>query len=181
MAEIRYAAVRRFDPADGENWRGYLDFSGLSQLTALVSLDGTLCPSVIGDLTPTDWQHNVRQDYLTDFFQDLDYLLTRLPDFGRTQVLAAMREPAPHFAEMLDDDRFRFVGFDLVDRRGGVSALVNCGGFPRAFDNRELSEHGLLTEHARAQEVRRALETHYPEERHAACHIWAIWRMEHDG
>ena len=63
-----------------------------------------------------------------------------------------------------DDDRFRFVGFDLEDRQGGNSALVNCGGFLRVFDNRELSEHGLVTGHARAEQVRHALATHY-----AAC------------
>ena len=65
----------------------------------------------------------------------------------------------------------------MVDREGSISALTNCGGFPNAFSNSELSEVGLLTEFERAVEVQRMLRSCYPDEHHADCHMWAIFRL----
>lgn len=42
----------------------------------------------------------------------------------------------------------------------------------------DLSECGLLVDHARATAVRQLLLKEYPEEPHACCRIWAIWRMK---
>jgi len=78
---------------------------------------------------------------------------------------------APAFAD------FRFLGYDLVDRESSISALTNCGGFPDAFANSELSNAGLLTDLRRAVEVQRTLRALHPEERHADCHVWAIFRL----
>jgi len=52
---VIYSAVKRFDPACGERWREYIDWSGLTQLREVVSLDGLLCPTVIEELTDEDW------------------------------------------------------------------------------------------------------------------------------
>ena len=71
---------------------------------------------------------------------------------------------------------FEFLGYDLVDVEASASALTNCGGFPDAFDNGELSSKGLLTSHARALQVQADLRTKHPEEHHANCHVWAIFR-----
>jgi hypothetical protein len=72
---------------------------------------------------------------------------------------------------------FEFWGYDLVEGMTGVSALTNCGGFPDVFDNRELSCKGLLTSHARAMDVQSKLKANYPDEPHANCHVWAIFRV----
>jgi hypothetical protein len=72
---------------------------------------------------------------------------------------------------------FAFAGFDLVDVRGDISALTNCGGFDGVFLNAELSEPGLLTNLTRAQQVQTSLRLEYPEESHAECHVWGIWRQ----
>jgi hypothetical protein len=56
--------------------------------------------------------------------------------------------------------------------------LTNCGGFDRAFEPSDLSECGLLVDHAKAVAVRQRLRAEYPEEPHALCRIWAIWRMK---
>ena len=177
MAEIWYTAVKAFGPEHAEEWAKFLEFSGLSQLTRVVTLDGMLCPTVIEELDPADWDHNIQQDYRLHYFTDLDYLLERVgPDFG-AQILAVTLEPGRDCREALQDPRFRFSGFDLVDHEGGNSALVNCGGFPLAFRNDELSEYGLLTDYGRARTVQAALRQHYPDERHAQCDLWALWRM----
>ncbi len=178
MADIWFTAVETFGPHGGEAWQKYLDFSGLRQLAEVVSLDGSLCPTVIGELIKEDWDHNVHRDRLTYFFKDLDYLLSRVQSSGPRQILAVMLEPEAGSENTLTDERFEFVGFDLLDEEGGNSALVNCGGFPFAFDDEELSQHGLITDYERAKEVQSLLREKYPEERHAECHLWAVWRMK---
>lgn len=51
---------------------------------------------------------------------------------------------------IMENPRFLFGGFDIVDLQGGVSALLTCGGFAKAFSNVELSKFGLITDHQRA-------------------------------
>ena len=75
-------------------------------------------------------------------------------------------------------DVFEFIGYDLVDKDSSISALTNCGGFPKAFSNGELSEKGLFRTHERSREVQEALRQQYPTEHHADCHLWAIFRCQ---
>jgi hypothetical protein len=70
---------------------------------------------------------------------------------------------------------FEFAGFDLLEADGTTSALTNCGGFPLAFDNSELSSKGLIESYERAAAVHRALLATYPQEPHAACDLWAVF------
>ena len=72
---------------------------------------------------------------------------------------------------------FDFAGFELLDVHGDVSALTDCGGFPEVFAGDELNAFGLLSDLARADEVRRGLRTAYPDEPHAHCDVWALWRQ----
>jgi hypothetical protein len=46
-----FVAKRAFDPSAGEGWNRYVAWSGLIQLTELVSLDTMLCPTVPAELT----------------------------------------------------------------------------------------------------------------------------------
>jgi hypothetical protein len=71
---------------------------------------------------------------------------------------------------------FDFVGYDLADIQGSTSALTNCGGFPEIFSNSELSEKGLLSSFVRAKQVQDDLRRLNPQEIHAHCHLWAIFR-----
>jgi len=174
---VIYIAVERFKPASGESWRSFIEWSGLTQLREVVSLDGMLCPSVVGDLTDEDWEHNVREDYLIHLFHDLDHVLRKLDGDDKADVLALMRNPTAAEAGSFLDPRFVFRGFDLVELQTGVSALVNCGGFDRAFAPTDLSDCGLLTDHAKASRVQELLRAEYPDEPHADCDLWAIWQM----
>jgi len=119
----------------------------------------------------------VHQDFKTHLFYDADYVLGRVA--GKTaSVLALIEEPSAADIASVRDPRFAFCGFDLVDEQGGISALTNCGGFDRAFSPTELSECGLFLDHSRALVVRQLLRTEYPDEPHARCRIWAIWKRK---
>ncbi len=178
MSAIWYIAVESFGPHTGQRWADYIAWARLPQLRELVSLDHVLCPSAIPSLTAEDWNHNIQEDYLTDFFWDLDYLLSRLGRPAHLNILAVVREPDGPAPTLWQDERFTFQGYDLVEEPGsGISALSNCGGFAKAFKPEDLSEVGLLPTFELARTVRRRLRVLYPEERHASCHVWAIWRM----
>jgi hypothetical protein len=58
-----------------------------------------------------------------------------------------------------------------------VSALTNCGGFPKAFSAGDLSAAGLIADRSRAVAIRDRLLEEYPHDAHAECAIWAIWRQ----
>lgn len=75
---------------------------------------------------------------------------------------------------------FEFCGFDLSDFE--VSAILNCGSFTagdyfsKAFDYRKLNQFGLIPDYQTAINVRRKLMDEYPDDGHAYCAIFAIWR-----
>lgn len=175
---ILYTAVKRFAPDCREDWGKYIEGSGLTQLREIVSLDGLLCPNLVDEIQDSDWEHLDSIDSKYQYFRDFDYLLGRLSGTTGFSLLAVCQSPILLDLNSFDDPRFEFCGFDLLEREGGIiSALVDCGGFPEAFDNTELSECGLLTELDRANEVRRLLRQKYPREHHAYCDVWAIWKM----
>jgi hypothetical protein len=150
----------------------------LTQLREVISLDGILCSTVFQELSADDWQHNIHEDFKTSLFYDLDHVLRKVAGQERVDVLAVMEEPTTADVVSFSDPRFVFRGFDLVDHCGGISALVNCGGFNRAFVTTDLSDCGLLTDHEKAMKVQSLLRAEYPDEHHAECDLWAIWKMK---
>jgi len=174
---ILYVARRSFGP-HSENWSGYLDFSRLSLLREVITLDTMLCPSIVTELSDADWQHNVVVDYRGDYFTDFDYLVRRVRSVDHCNLLAVVKRPAEGQVVQPPRAGFVFRGFDLIEAETGISALTNCGGFDRAFTNDELKEVGLLTNLERATDVQKTLRAEYPDEHHARCDVWAIWRFE---
>ena len=171
-----YSAVQRFDPACGEIMdRSSSSGRGLTQLREVVSLDLMLCPTLFQELSAEDWQHNVQEDYKITLFHDLDYVLSKVVGDERVNVLALMQNPTDDEVRSFSDCRFAFRGFDLVELQTGISALVNCGGFDKAFSRADLSDCGLLTDHTTAVSVQKLLRAEYPDEPHADCDVWAIW------
>ena len=173
-----FIATERFGPWDGRTWTEYVKWSGLEQLEELVSLDSMLCNTVLPDTKDEYWPYIVNEDYMLDFFVDLKFLLAETSHTDDKNVLCVFLNPPKDPAAPTDILPFEFLGYDLVDIHGGVSALSNCGGFPDAFSNSELSRYGLLPSHVRAFEVQTVLRDRYPEEPHANCHVWAVFRSE---
>ena len=176
MATPVFAARRRFGPQAGERWTRYVAWARLPQLRELVSLDTMLCPAFPEELTSDDWQHNVHADYQVTHFHSLDHLRGRIAGVDGLNLLAILREPSVDDLGRVLLPGFSFAGFDLLDVHGDVSALTNCGGFDDVFGPEELNPLGLLDERARAVAVRRRLRAEYPDQHHAICDVWAIWR-----
>ena len=169
-----FIATKPFTPDDGA-WNDYIRWSGLAQLEEVVSLDGILCPTLLGELRADYWPHIVQEDFMLDFFLDFDFLMKEVAAIGKKNVLCAFRNPMER-PEPPPVARFEFLGYDLVDVQGGISALTNCGGFADVFVNTELSRFGLLTELDRAREVQKLLRALHGDEPHANCHVWGILR-----
>jgi hypothetical protein len=177
--EIWFTAREKFDPSSGGAWDKYVQWAQLPQLREVISLDTALCPSVFKELTEEDWDHNIHQDHCISYFRDLDYVLSRVSDQrDSVNILAVVLEPKSNTTRAFDDERFVFYGYDLIDKGSDISALTNCGGFDKAFSSSDVSSVGLLEDYTFAKEVQRRLLQHYPEEPHADCALWAIWRLE---
>jgi len=171
-----FIATKKFDKSD-PGWKKYIAWSGLTQLEELVSLDSSLCPTVLPDIKAEYWPHILNENYMIDFFTDLAYLRVVTADIHRKNLLCVFRNPPTH-PDSETPQAFEFLGYDLVEAPTGISALTNCGGFPDAFADNELSEKGLLTSHARSYEVQIDLRRRHPDEPHANCHFWAIFRAK---
>ena len=76
---------------------------------------------------------------------------------------------------------FEFVGYDLLDRDYTTSALSNCGGFDETFRPSELNRCGLVDTFDKAYDIRERLFKNNPEEHHADCNVFAIWRHKKIG
>jgi hypothetical protein len=142
----------------------------------LISLDTILCPEVPEQLVAEDWEHNVHADYQVRQFHSLPYLTRRVTGIPDVHLLALLPNPEAGEVAALRLPGFDWAGFEVLDVRGDVSALTNCGGFPEIFAPTELNAVGLLDELARAEAIRRALPTACPGEPHTACDVWAVWR-----
>ncbi|MGI9367553.1 MAG: hypothetical protein ACR2O2_01835 [Ruegeria sp.] len=171
-----FIATKKFGPWNDQDWQKYVGWSGLTQLAELVSLDGMLCPTLLGETKDEYWPYIVNEDYMLDFFVDLEFMLEQLPKGVEKNLLCVFRNPATQPAPPDDSNRFELLGYELLDVQGGISALTNCGGFPEAFSNEELNQFGLISSRDRAVEVQASLRAHYPDAHHADCHVWALTR-----
>ncbi len=170
-----FVATKPFTPAEGEAWGQYIDWTGLTQIEEVVSLDPLLCPPLLQEVQDSSfWPHIVQENFMLNCFLDLEFLKQYIVHIRPRNLLCVFRNPAQHPTAPTAD--FEFIGYDLVDIQCVASALTNCGGFPKAFANSELSRHALLPDLERALEVQRLLRSAYPEEPRANCHLWAIFR-----
>ena len=182
MVIIGYRIVERFSPSSGASWAKFIAGSGLSGLAEVVGLDAALCPALLDKYSAEDWAHAVFEGHFVGCFDNLDYALTRLDvafDPEKHQVLAVVREPVEAKVATVALPGFGFKGFEVIaDGEWAFSALTNCGGFDLAFGPDDLSECGLVRTTARAYEIADSLATFYPDDPHADCVVWAIWRRE---
>ena len=181
MPKPLFIATERFDPSDGERWRKYSKWAKISALNEVVSLDGALCTHLGKKLLDEDWKHVVNENYRLDYFYDLDYLLSRIRDKPRRNILGLYRNPEIHITDAPAAGNFEFMGYDLIDEQTQISALTNCGGFSDVFSNDELNSCGLIEKHDRALRIKRLLAEKHPEEAHAQCEMYAIWRLKEPG
>jgi hypothetical protein len=112
-----FLATQPFLPAAGETWQRSIDWSGLTQLRELVSLDGMLCPPVLRDIKDEYWPYIVNESFMLNYFVDFDFLMAQLTNIRNKNVLCVFRNPT-HQPEAPSFARFAFLGYDLTDREG---------------------------------------------------------------
>jgi hypothetical protein len=171
-----YVANEQFTPRDAESWSKYIAWSQLAHLSEVVSLDPMLCPLVLNEIKEDYWSHLSTDYFLASYFSDLPYMLSQLTDTSRLNILCVVRNPDTQPVAP-SNGNYEFLGYDLVDTEQSASALTNCGGFPDVFLGSELTTSGLLPSHKRAIEVQSQLRLMHPEERHASCNVWAVFRF----
>ena len=174
---VYFMAVEKFDSSFGVKWEKFVNWATLFNLVEVVTLDCALCPSLFSDLVYEDWAFIEPNVVFHDMFNNIDWVLKRTNHITDRLILAVYHQPTEDCKLYFKDDRFRFCGYDLLDDDTRISALVNCGGFNKAFSSEDLTSSGLIADFQTAKEVQKSLKFHYPDEPHAYCSIWAMWKM----
>jgi hypothetical protein len=180
-----YAARDTYDE-DHASWQGYLQWSKLTHLKELVSLDGPLN----GDLVEPDYDNGDDWNYIhvvdqshsgdvagiqTGFYTSLDYVFKKLNTEKPCNLLTVVIEPDED-CRKVDLADFEFVGYDLLDKDFCISALSNCGGFDETFVPSDLNDRGLIDTLEDAYDIKRRLLDNNPDESHADTNVIAVWR-----
>lgn len=173
-----YIALERFNKDYGDVWENYILWSELYHVTEIVSLDCSLCPSIIKKLDEESKNYLIDEWSYYNIFKDLDWLQNRVSNTSNTQIVAIWHEPPKNCIEVFLNNRFEFCGFDLIEEYTRISALVNCGGFNEAFLPNDLNNFGLISDYNDARKIQENLVKKYPDEDHADCDLWAIWRIK---
>ncbi len=177
--QVYYTALSLFGPttADGTAWNKYIQWARLPQLIELVSLDGILNPPVFEpDLnSEIDWNFVVTNGLLvTSYFTSKEYVLEQVKQLKHFNFMAVIQEPLLEKAEL--ESEFDFVGYDLIEKTGNISAICNCGGFDETFLTSDLNEFGLVSDFHEAKRIQTELPQNNPNEPHADCYLYEVWR-----
>ena len=176
-----YTARNHFNKAT-DGWEKYIEFSGLTQCEEIVSLDCSLNDPAF-EFDPKnekDWEYAAmapENEHNTDCYSSLEYVISKTKDKKEFDLLAVCFEPISSCDNLIVDD-FTFIGYDLLDKNHGNSALANCSGSPDVFANSELNNYGLVNNFLRAKEIQKELFRSCPSEYHSDTNLWAVWRHD---
>src|SRR5579872_6041231 len=123
--EIGFMAIKCFGPRDGTAWDKYVQWSGLTQLTEIISLDGILCPNFFADyeIVNEDWPTH-KDEGQFGIFKTPYHLRDRIGTSSNYRIIGVAKNPlAPG---RFSDPHFEFVGYDLIEKDQTISALTNC-------------------------------------------------------
>lgn len=170
-----YTATSKYDKTDGLSWDKYIEWSQLTHLTELVSLDNKVLVEPDYE-NADDWNFiHLIDNFQTGFFTTIDFVLKRLRTQSKFNLLAIALEP-DHDCKSIFFDDYEFVGYELFDIDCGISALTNCGGFDETFLSSDLNDKGLIDDFAKAYDIRKRLLENNPDEPHADTNVIAVWR-----
>ncbi len=177
LAMYYYTAIERFDSGNAERWEGFTRWLGRSDLKRLVTLDHTLCPTVVHPQSADDWLYVAKEEFMIDFFTDLNLVLRHAASRRPSVVIAVARDPALEEVDGFPRPDFELAGFDVVDVQFTGSVIFSPKRFPGTIDISQLSpDSGLIPSRDSAFEARDALRRRYPNREDAHCAVWAVWR-----
>ncbi len=166
---------------DDSSWEKYIKWSRLTQLEELVSLDGLLNELVFKPNFDTEIDEIViAENQITDFFKSINYVKEKSSHLDYFNLLAVVKEPKKTKQIQLERD-FDFIGYDLIEAGGTISALTNCGGFDETFKPQEQNCYGLISDFNRVKEIQSELLQNNPKEHHADCDLFEVWRHKFIG
>jgi len=161
-----------------KDWNGYIEWSKLAHLSELVSLDGMINETlVVPDYDDGDDWNFIHNDgkYLTHFYTSVDYVLKRMEPQDKFNLLTVVVAP-DRDCKNISINGYEFVGYDLLDKEYGNSALTNCGGFDETFLGSDLNDKGLIDDFVKAYDIKKRLLENNPNEHHADTNVIAVWR-----
>lgn len=163
------------------SWDNYVKWSKLHQLEELVSLDGLLNPLAFELDFDTELDEVIiDENQITAFFKSINYVKEKSSHLDYFNLLAVIKEPLSTKQIQLERD-FDFIGYDLIETGGIISALTNCGGFDETFRPEEQNIYGLISDYDRAKEIQIMLPINNQNENHAYCHLFEVWRHKFIG
>jgi len=171
---IAYRISEKYDQNQGENWDKYIIWKNCS-CKRIISLDTSLCPSVIDVLSDEDWTHKVYPDIFFDAFDSILWINRKVPSKTHNhQILAVQKFDVDNQIQDILLG-FRFIGYDMIENETMISAITNCIHFDLAYSSDDLNEFGLISEANMVKEISLRLVKYYPDESHANVSAWAIW------
>jgi hypothetical protein len=174
-----YVARGVFNKAS-EGWNKYIEWSKLTHLTEVVSLDICL-NEILMKYRNNDLNYiHVNDNCITDYYTNLEYIIKRIEQKDKINLLMIVFEPEHDCRNVIKND-FEFIGYDLLDTNCDISALTNCGGFDETFLPKDLNDKGLIDDFAKAYDVKKRLYENNPDEVHADTNVIAIWRYKKTG
>lgn len=175
-----YTAHRRLTPASGEDFTGFVKWSGFDQIDEFVSSDSVICPNLVTELTREDWDYNVSEDNRVFWFRDHVYLRKRI-DYNPTlhNILSLVKTPSEPITV---EPGFEFCGYDILDSYDSISVLTDCGGFPDVFEPSIVNRYALLDSRLTADQIASTLRSTHPDCDHCRnCAVWSVARLKPDG
>jgi len=170
MGEPIFYKAERFFPD-----KKYEEFSKIFNKAELVTYDVCLC-GVIHDenlLEEIELAGRYVRGVKTKSWQSL----LKTPLSVGEQIIAYYKNPIESYEHHKMESDFEFCGYDLSEEMTGISALTNCGElFSGAIPYEELNKFGLISEYCEAFRIRKLLENLYPDEPHAECEVYELWR-----
>ena len=163
---------------DGFSWDKYIEWSKLTHLTELVSLDRILNENLVEpDFDSTDdWECiHIYEQYLTGLFTTLNFVFKRLKPKDKFNLLTVVIEPDKECKD-INVDGYEFVGYDLIEQDFSYSALTNLGGLVETFLPTDLNDKGLIDDFTKAYDIKKRLFKNNPELHHADTNVIAVWR-----
>lgn len=162
LSQPRYCLCQRYFPVRPKEkaWFGEL-------ITEVISVDGSFFPA--------KEQVALTEEQAGTVAIKAGYQVLRILRMTDEEVDLVASDAAGQEVE-----GFEFCGFDLADY--WVSAILNCGSFTegdyfsKAFNYRELNQFGLVSDYEAARRIRLKLMDEYPDNEHAYCDVFAIWR-----
>jgi len=168
-------------PKEGLTWEEFKVWNSFTQMEELLSLDQFLNAELkIGDREVNGFFSFNEPHTPGGLFTSLEHVLEIVGDRESYNLLAVVKEPSTSCNDFIVEE-FEFVGYDLLDRAYGYSALSNLGSVLCPVDAKDLNEFGLIEDFSDVKELQTQISTIYDGLEQAETYVMAVWRHLHLG